>query len=275
MEERVLKSTLPLEIKEKILKDIKIIVGINTKEMTKKIANSPVDPTIGEVAIKSQAKDLQQKGGNYQKLLTEVKKQQDKISSFRENEVKKCKNCQKYCPSHEEKTQEIMTKHETCNHCHQYDQQIHQFKEKGEELKKKLENLKKTKPGATKEIQKLVNDLAKKKEQGEKLRYQALGNRAKCPTLNKLKVERKACLKCQGQEQKKYRARVENPLRQVCLVDKERNLEIYLLANADVCWYNKKDLTSFLESGGKSKRMLRDEKREITDIKFYTGQLLV
>ena len=128
-----------------------------------------------------------------------------------------------------------MTKHETCQHCHKYDKQIQQSKEKVAELKAKLENLKKTKPGATKEIQKLVNDLAKKKEQGEKIRYEALGNRTKCPSLNKLKAERKACLKCQGQEKKKHRARVENPLRQVCLVDKEKNLEIYLLANADVC----------------------------------------
>jgi hypothetical protein len=264
-----LKSTLPLEIKEKILKDIKIIVGINTKEMAKKIVNSPVDPTIGEAAIKSQVKDLKQKSENYQKLLAEAKKHQDKINGFKENDVKKCKNCQKYCLQHEQKTQEIMSEHETCNHCHQYDRQIHQVKEKEEELKKKLENLKKTKPGATKEIQKIVNELVKKKKQGEKLRYQALGNRTKCPTLNKLKAERKVCPKCQGQEQKKYRAQAENPLRQVCLVDKERNPEIYLLANTDVCWYNKKDLTSFLESGGKSKRMLRDEKREITDIKVY------
>ena len=57
MEERVLKSTLPLEVKEKILKDIKIITGLNTKEITRKIANSPVDSTIGKVAIKDQSKD--------------------------------------------------------------------------------------------------------------------------------------------------------------------------------------------------------------------------
>jgi hypothetical protein len=62
---------------------------------------------------------------------------------------------------------------------------------------------------------------------------------------------------------------VANPLQQVCLVDKERNPEIYLLAHEDVCWYNKKDLISFLESSGKSKRILKDEKREITDIKIY------
>ena len=57
---------------------------------------------------------------------------------------------------------------------------------KAEGLKEKLESLKKTKPGATKEIQKLINDLAKKKEQGEKIRYEALGNRTKCPILNEL-----------------------------------------------------------------------------------------
>jgi hypothetical protein len=234
MEERVLKSTLPLENKEKILKDSKIITGINTKEITRKIANSPVDPTIGAVAITEQSKDLKQKGEVYQKLLAEVKTQQDKIGDFKER-GKQCKDCQKYCTKHELKNQAEMAKHETCPHCHKYDKQVQQSKEKAEELKAKLENLKKTKPGAVKEIQKLVNELAKKKEQSEKVRHEALGNRTKCPSLNKLKAERKACPKCQEQEQKKYRARVANPLQQVCLVDKERNPEIYLLAHEDVC----------------------------------------
>lgn len=234
MEERVLRSTLPLEVKEKILKEIKIITGINTKEMTRKIANSPVDPTIGEVAIKSLAKDLKQKGEIYQKLLSEVKKQQEKISDFKEKS-KQCKDCQKYCPKHEQKTQKVMVEHETCKHCHKYDKQVQQSKERVAELKEKLESLKRTKPDATKEIQKLVAELAKKKEQGGKIRHESFGNRTKCPTLNELRFERKTCPKCQGQGQKKYRAQVENPLQQVCLVDKERSPEIYLLVNTDVC----------------------------------------
>lgn len=233
-EERILKSTLALETKEKILRDIKIITGISTKEITRKIANSPIDPTIGEVAIKSQVKDLKQKGEIYQKLLVEFKGQQDKISSFKEKS-KQCKDCQKYCAKHEQKNQAVMTKHETCSHCHKYDKQIEQFKVKVEALKERLENLKKMRPGSTKEIQKLVNDLAKKKEQGEKIRYEALGNRTKCPILNELKAERKFCPKCQEQVQKKHRARVENPLRQVCLVDKETKPEIYLLVGEAVC----------------------------------------
>lgn len=234
MEEKVLKSTLPLETKEKILKDIKIITGLNTKEITRKIANSPVDPTIGEVAIKDQTQDLKQKGDTYQKLLTEYKKQQDKTDDFKEKS-KQCKDCQKYCVEHEKENREVISKHEACSYCHKNDKQIEQVKEKVEEIKAKIEALKKSKPGATKEIQKLVNDLTKKKEQSEKLRHEAFANRVKCPILNKLKTERKNCLKCQEQEKKKYRARLENPLRQVCLVNKEGNPEIYLLANADVC----------------------------------------
>jgi chromosome segregation ATPase len=234
MEERILKSTLALETKEKILRDIKIVTGINTKEITRKIANSPVDLTVSEVAVETLTKDLKQKGKVYQTLLVEVKNQQDKISSFKEK-LKQCKDCQKYCAKHEQKNQVGMAKHETCSHCHKYDKQIQQFKVKVEELKEKLESLKKTKPDATKEIQKLVNDLAKKKEQGEKIRYEALGNRTKCPILNELKAERKFCSKCQEQGQKKYRAWVENPLRQVCLVDKETKPEIYLLVGEAVC----------------------------------------
>ena len=142
MEERVLRSTLPLETKEKVLKEIKIITGINTKEIMRKVVNSPVDPTIGEVAIQSQVEILNQEGKVYQKLLNEVKRQQEKISDFKAKS-KQCKDCQKYCPKHEQKTQEEMSKHETCNHCHKYDKQIHQTKEKVEELREKLENLKK------------------------------------------------------------------------------------------------------------------------------------
>ena len=128
-----------------------------------------------------------------------------------------------------------MDEHETCKHCHKYDKQVEQAKAKVEEVKKKLADLQKNKPGATKEIQNLTADLEQKKEQSEILRHQALGNRTKCPILNKLKAERKICPKCQGQEKKKHRAQVENPLRRVCLVDKEKNPEIYLLTNADVC----------------------------------------
>ena len=131
--------------------------------------------------------------------------------------------------------------------------------------------MKKNKPGAAKEIQKLTAALAEKKKQSEKLRHEALGNRTKCPILNKLKAERKACSKCQEQQKRKYRAKVENPLQKVCLIDKGKNPEVYLLTNTNVCWYNKKDLTSFLEGSGKSKRMLRDEKREITDLKVYSS----
>ncbi|CAJ0925531.1 19188_t:CDS:10 [Entrophospora sp. SA101] len=210
-EERVLKSTLPLEIKEKILKDSKIITGVNTKEMEKKIANSPVDLTIGEVAIATQTQDLKQKGAIYQKKLNEYKNQHEKISDFKEKN-KKCSDCQKYCGNHEKKTQEEMIKHETCHHCHKYDKQIQSAKEKVEEIKEKLEELKKTKPGAVKEIQKLTNDLEKKKEQSTKLRHEVLGNRTKCPTLNKLKLERKDCKKCQDQDKKKHKALFENPL---------------------------------------------------------------
>ena len=234
MEERVLKSTLPVEVKEKILKDIKIITGLNTKEITRKIANSPVDSTIGEVAIKDQSKDLRQKGEVYQKLLEEVKRQQEKISNFKEKSGR-CEDCQKYCDEHKKQTQKVMDEHETCKHCHKYDKQIEQARAKVEEIKGRLENLKKTKPGAAKEIHKLTTDLESKKEQSEILRHQALGNRTKCPTLNKLKAERKDCPKCKEQEKKKYRARMENPLQRVCLVDKEKNPEIYLLTNADVC----------------------------------------
>jgi DNA repair exonuclease SbcCD ATPase subunit len=269
VEERILKTTLPLEIKEKILKDIKIITATNTKGMERKIAGSPIDLNISKAAIENLTKELKQKGEVYQKLLAEVKKQQEKTSDFKEKN-KQCKNCQKYCSAHEKKTQKVMSEHETCKHCHKYDKQIQQSKEKLEKLTEKLEKLKKTKPGASKEIQKLVNDLKKEKKQNEKMRHEAFGNRTKCLILNKLKSERKDCLKCQEQKQKKYRAPIENPLQRVCLFDKNASPEVYLLSNEAVCCYNKKDLATFLEGEGKTKSLLKDKERGITDIKFYS-----
>jgi hypothetical protein len=38
-----------------------------------------------------------------------------------------------------------------------------------------------------------------------------------------------------------------------------------------VCWYNNKDLSSFVENDeNKSRNLLRNKKRNITDIKFYS-----
>ena len=235
MEERIIKSTLSHEIKTEILKDLKIISGSKNKEIMKKIANSPVDLTISEVAVQEQIQDLKQKGTNYQKKSVEYKNQQEKIESFKKNKVEQCPDCQKYCSSHKEKNTKLMAEHKTCKHCHKYDKQIQQLKAKKEEVKKKLETLQESKPGATKEIKKLVNELEQIKKQSEELRNQAFGSRAKCPILNELKVETKECLKCQDQEKKKHRAPTENPLLRACLVKKEITLEIYLLVNEDVC----------------------------------------
>jgi hypothetical protein len=45
-----------------------------------------------------------------------------------------------------------------------------------------------------------------------------------------------------------------------------------LLSKKDVCWYNKKDLTDFLKNDeSRSKNLLRDKTREITDIKVYSA----
>src|SRR4051794_29542835 len=133
MEEKVLKSTLPLEVKEKILKDIKISKGPNTKEMERKIANSSVDLTIGEVAIKTQSQDLRKKGENYQKLLQEYKERQDKLNDFKEKS-KQCKECQKYCSEHEKKSVEKMAKHETCSHCNKNVKPIQKVNQKIAEI---------------------------------------------------------------------------------------------------------------------------------------------
>ena len=76
----------------------------------------------------------------------------------------------------------------------------------------------------------------KKEEENKKLRHEAFANRVKCPTLNKLKEERKNCSGCQSKIEKKHVIKIENPLQQVCLISGSIDKpEIYLLSKKDVC----------------------------------------
>jgi hypothetical protein len=50
----------------------------------------------------------------------------------------------------------------------------------------------------------------------------------------------------------------------------DRYFEIYLLSKENVCWYNNKDLLNFFViDESKTKSLLKDRKKEITDIKMY------
>ncbi|CAH1756334.1 20428_t:CDS:2 [Entrophospora sp. SA101] len=242
IEDKILKSTLPLKSKKEVLKEIKLIKGSKiSKELERKIASSPVDSTIGEVALQEQVKDLIKSGETYQQLLQEFQEKENEFNKFKEK-TERCKDCQKYCSDH----QKEIEKHKTCSHCHKNDKQIQQTKEKIKEIKDKLEELKKTKPEAEKEIKKLTKELNKKEEENKKLYHEAFANRVKCPTLNELKEERKKCSGCQSKIEKKHVIKIENPLQQ--------------------------DLKEYLESESKTRSLLKDKKREITDVKFYTNQ---
>jgi len=269
IEEKVLKSTLPIEAKKEVLKDTKIIKGAEiNKDLAKKLANSPLDLTMSELAVKSQIEALKQEGVSYQKLVKEDKTQQDKISEFKEKS-KQCRDCRKYCAKHQQQTEEQMTKHENCPHCSKNVKQAEQVNKKLVELQTNLEKLGKNQ-GKEKEIQKLNGQINKQKEESKKMRYEAFANRVKCPILNKLKLEKKDCADCQTQAKKKYKTIWQNPLQHALLVNKKIDPEIYLLAKEDVCWYNKKDLTSFLENESRSKNFLKNKQKEITDIKVYS-----
>jgi archaellum component FlaC len=130
-----------------------------------------------------------------------------------------------------------MEKHEICSYCHKNDEKVQQVKEKIKEIKDKLEELKKTKPGAEKEIKKSINELNKKEEEKKKLHREAFTNRVKCPTINKIKEERKHCSRCLDKIGKKHVIKMENPLQQTCLI-REGDIskpEIYLLSKKNVC----------------------------------------
>ncbi|RHZ35471.1 DNA gyrase subunit A [endosymbiont GvMRE of Glomus versiforme] len=268
IEEKVLKSTLPLKNKKEVLKEVKLIKGAKiSKELERKIATSPIDPTIGEIALQEQIKDLIKSGENYQQLLQEYQEKENEFNKFKEK-TEQCKDCQKYCSKHKEEIE----KHKTCSYCHKNDKQIQQAKEQIKEIKDKLEELKKTNPEAKKEIKKLTNDLSKKEAEKKKLHYEAFTNRVKCLTINTIKKERKYCSDCQEKINKKHLIKTENPLQHICIADKEANKsEIYLLSKKDVCWYNKKDLIDFLKNDeNHSKSLLRNKTREITDVKVHS-----
>jgi hypothetical protein len=91
-----------------------------------------------------------------------------------------------------------------------------------------------------------------------------------CAVFKDLQKGVKNCANCQDLRTKKHTTTILNPLRQTCLFDQNQNYEIYLLVQEAVCWYNKKDLTSFLTSKeSRTKNLLRDKKRVITDVKIY------
>jgi len=224
---------LPLKNKKEMLKEAKLLIKGSkiSKELERKIANSPIDPTIGEIALQEQTKDLIKSSETYQKLLREFQEKESEFNKFKEK-AKHCKDCQKYCSNH----QEEIEKHKTCSHCHKNDKQIQQAKEKIKETKDKLEELKKTKPEAEKEIKKLTNELNKREEEKKKFHYEAFANRVKCPILNKFKEERKNCSGCQGKIEKKHVIKIENPLKHTCLIRRDISKpEIYLLSKKDVC----------------------------------------
>lgn len=200
-----MKSYLPNETKKEILKIVKVIEGTNfTREIERKIANSSVDNSIGEVAIQEQTKNLKQEGERHKQLTQDYKESQIKLNDFKKKIKQSCQDCQKYCDNHEKQTQEQAVQHEGANCCDKKSKEINQIKAKIETNQIKLEQLRKNKPESSKEIQQLISDLAKQRERSTKLRYEAFANRAKCPVLNKLKEERSICPNCQKQNKKKH-----------------------------------------------------------------------
>jgi hypothetical protein len=223
-------SLLNHEQKEKLLQQAQIKPN---EELKRKIAKAPLEENRNEEAIVNQQKSLMEKVANYKNSLGRAKEQQKESSDFFEM-VKKCANCRKYCAEHEKKTQIELEKHETCLHCNKYTNQIQKVQLEMAKIQEKITKLNQN--PSKKGTQKLMNDLDQKKEQAKQLRYAAFAQRVKCPTLQKLKQERKECSKCQAQMKKKYTANLENPLQKICLVNQKiEKPEIYLLARESVC----------------------------------------
>jgi hypothetical protein len=145
-------------------------------------------------------------------------------------------------------------------------------------LKQERENLKKDLAEAKKKgksentIKKLENKLEKNQERGQKLRGENLANSRACEKMKEINREKRDCSSCRRIKQAKE---IKNPLRRICLINKESiEPQIILLTKDLVCRYDNKDnFATFFDDKRKKvkKKMLRGKGKEITDVKVYSG----
>lgn len=128
-------------------------------------------------------------------------------------------------------------------------------------MKEKIEQLRATKPSSKK--------LEKLQEEFKELNKQSLKNRVECPQFQAINQAIRECGECSKQKAKKAVKITPAYLQKVFLINKQVKSEIYLLAEEAVCWYNKKDLTSFFQDEKKKKIQFYKGRKAITSLNAY------
>jgi DNA-binding transcriptional MerR regulator len=163
--------------------------------------------------------------------------------------------------------------HADCPHCGKKIKEWEANKQVVDELETEIHNLEKQ-SAPLKEIKKLIRKLQQLKEQQKMLRHEAFIAQVRCPLLKQLQAERKNCNDCRKQTLKKHVILINNSLIWAKLINEDEVInnskaEMYLLSNENVCWYNKSDLFNFLTSESKTRNLLKDKNRPLTDLQVY------
>ncbi|CAG8471185.1 14270_t:CDS:10, partial [Cetraspora pellucida] len=128
-----------------------------------------------------------------------------------EEKTKKCVDCRKNCPHHEE----LKIQHENAKCCDKK-------KEEKQKLQEKIKQLQATKPNS-KTIKKL-------QEEFKELNKQSLKNRVECSQFQAINKAIRECPECAKQKAKKAVKIIPAHLQKVFLINKQAKSEIYLLA---------------------------------------------
>lgn len=258
-ENNIIKSAIPLADKKHVLKVIQLP---ETKDLAKRLLSSPIDETISKELIEEQILNLIQLGKNYQKFAQILENFEKKYHSLRE-QIASCGNCQKYCKEHDETA--LVHSEDTCPHCSRTSSK--EINEEIRSLKAKLEE----ENASPKTLAKLREQILAKEEEKKRINKELFTLRISCPVLREFKDKRQNCVYCQKQVQKKYLAKISNPVTLVLLIKLEEGAknEMYVLTEqGGVCLYSKKDLGQFLSSESRSRALLKGEK-SLADVFFY------
>jgi hypothetical protein len=264
-------SLISKEEKEKLLSDFKIKIN---EDLRRKIENSDFEMIRNDEAVKSELVFLNSKYLEYKKSLEEKRKKIE-ISREIQDSKEQCENCKNYCRKHEENLTSLTSHHNDCKHCGGKLREIEILKTGLTSVEKEISDLeKKENNGKNKKLKKKKKIQLSLKENLVKVRREYFIVQASCPQLNELKNDRKKCKDCIAKSEKKHVTKLSNPLISLNLValtpTEEKSPQMYILSEDSVCWYNKKDFLSFLENKeNKTRSILKDKNKKITDIKIY------
>ncbi|CAG8550559.1 21189_t:CDS:2 [Racocetra persica] len=181
--------------------------GNELKEVLGRAQKEQVNPEV----IKKYEEELSQNRQKQQEWKEKGDKKKKELKNA-EEKTKRCADCRKNCPQHEQ----LKIQHEENNCC---DKKKHEK----EGLQEKIRQLQQAAKPSAKKLEKLRAELKELNKQSSK-------NRLECPKFQALNKEIRICSECIGKKTKKAVKIIPTHLQKVFLIDKRAKSEIYLLA---------------------------------------------